>query len=249
MSKLDELLHKRLEKIRDELNRYIDWHLGLSEVKISEPTSKECSEEKHDSVMDKFLHYMKLNDEDEYEYWDSDYQEDECAEIPMQEKQSEKSECSVPSRKPSCNRPSVGGNVSAQRKISDFLKRDRERPELDHILEKKEESFSAMLLRMIDEKGLKDSEVYKQANIDRRLFSKIRGDEDYVPSRKTAISFCMALQLSMDEAKKLLATAGYTLSSSSRFDLIIMYLIENCEYNIHFANIVLDDYGEGSLSR
>lgn len=106
-----------------------------------------------------------------------------------------------------------------------------------------------MLLRMIDEKGLKDSEVYKQANIDRRLFSKIRGDEYYVPSRKTAISFCLALQLTVDEAKKLLATAGYTLSSSSRFDLIIMYLIETKEYNIQFANIVLDDYGEGSLSR
>ena len=113
----------------------------------------------------------------------------------------------------------------------------------------KEESFSEMLLRMIDEKGLKDSDVYKRANIDRRLFSKIRADEDYVPSRKTAISFCLALQLELEEAKKLLATAGYTLSASSRFDLIIMYLIENCEYNIHFANIVLDDYGEGTLSR
>ena len=59
----------------------------------------------------------------------------------------------------------------------------------------------------------------------------------------------MALQLELEEAKKLLATAGYTLSASSRFDLIIMYLIENCEYNVHFANIVLNDYGEGTLSR
>ena len=102
---------------------------------------------------------------------------------------------------------------------------------------------------MIDEKGLKDSDVYKRANIDRRLFSKIRADEDYVPSRKTAISFCLALQLELEEAKKLLASAGYTLSTSSRFDLIIMYLIENCEYDVLFANIVLDDYGEGTLSR
>lgn len=134
-------------------------------------------------------------------------------------------------------------------KIPDFLKKDRERLELDKVLAKKEESFSEMLLRMIDEKGLKDSDVYKRANIDRRLFSKIRADEDYVPSRKTAISFCLALQLELEEAKKLLATAGYTLSASSRFDLIIMYLIETKEYNIHFANIVLDDYGEGTLSR
>lgn len=124
-----------------------------------------------------------------------------------------------------------------------------QRPDIDKILEQKEETFSTMLLRLIDEKGLKDSEVYKRANIDRRLFSKIRGDEDYVPSKKTAIAFCLALQLGMGEAKKLLESAGYTLSASSRFDLIIMYLIENREYNIHFANIVLDDYGEGSLSR
>ena len=102
---------------------------------------------------------------------------------------------------------------------------------------------------MIDEKGLKDSDVYKRANIDRRLFSKIRSDENYVPSKKTAIAFCLALQLELGEAKALLETAGYTLSASSRFDLIIRYLIENNEYSIHFANIVLDDYGEGTLSR
>lgn len=134
-------------------------------------------------------------------------------------------------------------------KIPESLRRGEKHRELDHVLENKAESFSEMLLRMIDEKGLKDSEVYKNANIDRRLFSKIRGDEDYVPSKKTAISFCLALRLGMDEAKKLLAAAGYTLSMSSRFDLIIMYLIENSEYNIHFANIVLNDYGEGTLSR
>lgn len=126
---------------------------------------------------------------------------------------------------------------------------DEEHRKLDRILEKREESFSAMLLRLIDEKGLKDSDVYKRANIDRRLFSKIRGDGNYTPSKKTAISFCLALELELDEAKKLLETAGYALSASSRFDLIIMYLIENQEYNIHFANIVLADYGEGTLSR
>ena len=70
-----------------------------------------------------------------------------------------------------------------------------------------------------------------------------------MPSKKTVISFCLALQLGIDESNRLLATAGYTLSSSSRFDLIIMYLLENKEYNIQFANIVLDDYGEGTLSR
>ena len=120
---------------------------------------------------------------------------------------------------------------------------------IEAILQQKGETFSTMLLRLIDEKELKDSEVYKRANIDRRLFSKIRGDVDYVPSKKTTIAFCMALQLELEEAKKLLEAAGYALSTASRFDLIIMYLIENKEYNIHFANIVLEDYGEGTLTK
>lgn len=132
--------------------------------------------------------------------------------------------------------------------VPDFLRRGKI-TRLDNILDEKEETFSATLLKLIDEKGLKDSEVYKKANIDRRLFSKIRGDENYMPSKKTAISFCMALQLNIEEADMLLKTAGYTLSASSRFDLIIRYLIENQEYNIQFANIVLTNYGEDTLSR
>lgn len=137
------------------------------------------------------------------------------------------------------------GKLEKQEKV----KKSRKHSGIDRMLENKEESFSETLLHLIDEKGLKDSDVYKSANIDRRLFSKIRIDDNYVPSRKTAISFCMALQLDMDETERLLATAGYTLSTSSRFDLIIMYLIENQEYNIQFANIVLHDYGVGTLSR
>lgn len=123
------------------------------------------------------------------------------------------------------------------------------RRNIDKVLQQKKETFSKMLFRLIDESGMKDSEVYKKANIDRRLFSKIRGDEKYMPSKKTAISFCLALQLNVEEARKLLETAGYTLSASSKFDLIIMYLMENKYFNIHFVNIVLEDYGEGTLSR
>lgn len=133
--------------------------------------------------------------------------------------------------------------------VPQYLRSETPGRTIEEVLETKAETFSTMLLRLIDEKGLKDSEVYKKANIDRRLFSKIRGDEDYVPSKKTAISFCLALQLDIEETKKLLEAAGYALSASSRFDLIIMFLIENKEYNIHFANIVLEDYGEGTLSK
>lgn len=121
--------------------------------------------------------------------------------------------------------------------------------EIDDFLKRQGETFSQMLLRLIDERNLKDSEVYKNANIDRRLFSKIRGDEDYIPSKKTAICFCMALQLDLEESRKLLETAGYALSTSSKFDLIIMYLLENREFNVVFANIVLERYGESALTR
>ena len=141
----------------------------------------------------------------------------------------------------------VSGGISEPLMLEEHCSSDTDT--LDDMMAQIGETFQQKLLRLVDEKGMSDVEVYKKANIDRRLFSKIRGDEDYVPSKKTAISFCFALQLEMDEAKKLLEVAGYALSEASRFDLIIMYLIENSEYNIHFANIVLNDYGEGSLSK
>ena len=135
------------------------------------------------------------------------------------------------------------------KKIAPVREKNETYTDLDIVLGNKQESFSEMLLRIIDEKGFRDTEVYKWANIDRRLFSKIRSDKDYVPSKKTVISFCLALQLELNQAKTLLERAGYALSTSSRFDLIIMYLIENKEYSIHFANIVLEDYGETRLSK
>lgn len=253
MSKLDEIFRKRLERIRDGLNSYIDSQLTITEQKLSAPVPGRVPEEREKGgVQDKFFRYMELCD-DSVDESDDDYLDDvdEYLGQPPQEAEPEKAVRLEAPRQPSAyiSSSSAAGVPARTVKIPDFLKKDRERPELDKVLAKKEESFSEMLLRMIDEKGLKDSDVYKRANIDRRLFSKIRGDEDYVPSKKTAISFCLALQLDIDEAKKLLATAGYALSASSRFDLIIMYLIETKEYNIHFANIVLDDYGEGTLSR
>ena len=109
------------------------------------------------------------------------------------------------------------------------------------------ESFRDRLLRLIDERGLTDAQVYKRANLDRKLFSKIRCNADYTPKRKTAISLAVALELNMDETTDLLRSAGIALSPGSRFDLIISYCIQNGIYDIYRINALLFDYEQPLL--
>ncbi len=115
---------------------------------------------------------------------------------------------------------------------------------LEDLMDQMDETFSRRLLRMIRERNMTEAEAYKKAFVDRRHFSKIKNDEYYAPSKKTVLAFAIALELSLDETKDLLRSAGYALSRSSKSDIIVMYFIENKDYNMFDINEVLYEYGQ-----
>ena len=115
---------------------------------------------------------------------------------------------------------------------------------IDDLMNQMEENFSQRLLRLIDERGMTDAEAYTKAYVDRRHFSKIRKDIHYVPNKKTVLAFTIALELSLDEAKDLLRSAGFALSRSSKMDIIIAYFLQNKIYDMFEINDVLYAYGQ-----
>ena len=116
----------------------------------------------------------------------------------------------------------------------------------DYLSHNKQMSFNEILFSFIDEKGFKDSEVYKKVDIDRKLFSKIRCNENYIPRKNVIIKLCLALELTKNEFNKLLNSAGYSLSNSI-FDLVISYCLENNIYDLNIINNYLYTYTNAVL--
>lgn len=208
------------QKLIDEVGRYID--------KYYKPENDDIKLD-HEmlSVFDKISEFRKKRAEKKNLKEDSDQEYDE----------SNRSESAIPRE----------FDVSTMQKtkitkgMSSTIAVNRN---IDKLMDQMEETFSQRLLRMIDERDMTDSEAYTKAYVDRRHFSKIRKDVNYVPNKKTVLAFSIALELSLDEAKDLLASAGFALSRSSKTDIIVAYFLQNKIYDMFEINDVLDAYGQ-----
>lgn len=112
-----------------------------------------------------------------------------------------------------------------------------------YINQNRDNLFTEKLFFLIDSTGQKDSEIYKRAGIDRRLFSKIRSNKHYIPAKKTVLALCLALELTREDADKLLSSAGYSLSRADDYDLVIAFCIEKKIYNFFDVNEALNHFG------
>lgn len=207
------------KELVDAVGRYIDKYYvpGTDDIKLD----KEMK-----SIFDKISDFRnrreKLkSEEDKKSEADTDFEIDESAAIDFD----------VSSMKKTKLTKTMSSTIATNRNIDDLMNQI-------------EETFSQRLLRMIDERGMNDSEVYNKAYVDRRHFSKIRKDINYTPNKKTVLAFSIALELSLDEAKDLLNSAGYALSRSSKSDIIVAYFLQNKIYDMFEINEILDAYGQ-----
>lgn len=202
------------QKLIDEVGRYID--------KYYEPVTDDIKmDQEMKSIFDKITKFRKKR-----------------AEVKaLQEEESSPAEESLPEEFD----VSTMQKTKLKKGMSSTMPVNRN---IDNLMNQLEETFSQRLLRMIDERGMTDSEAYAKAYVDRRHFSKIRKDINYVPNKKTVLAFTIALELSLDEAKDLLASAGFALSRSSKTDIIVAYFLQNKIYDMFEINDVLDAYGQ-----
>ena len=131
-----------------------------------------------------------------------------------------------------------------RRSISISLPRPSPKPTLAQLLENTDAGFSETLLKLMDRTGKKDSEIYTRANVSRQHFSKIRKNPAYKPTKATAIAFAIALELDLEQTRDLIGRAGYALTNSSKFDVIIMYFIEQRNYNLYDINAALFEFDQ-----
>ena len=168
--------------------------------------------------------YVDEHDEDFYDLYDFDADEIEttkCIQAPQ-----------APMCADACIAPrKMETNSAAGKTLREYLKQ-------------RDKSFQETLFELIDRSGMTDVECYKKANVDKRIFSKIKGNKDYRPSKQTAIAFAISLQLDLDETQALLATAGMTLTRNNDFDKIIRYFIHNENYDIFEINEALFEFDQ-----
>ena len=205
------------QKLIDEVGKYID--------KYYEPVKDDIKLDKEMlSIFDKITRFRKKRSEEKA------LQEQQIQES-SQIEEAAPEEFDVSTMRKTKIKKGMSSTMSVNRNI-------------DNLMDQLEETFSQRLLRMIDERGMTDSEAYTKAYVDRRHFSKIRKDVNYVPNKKTVLAFTIALELSLDEAKDLLASAGFALSRSSKTDIIVAYFLQNKIYDMFEINDVLDAYGQ-----
>ena len=205
------------QKLIDEVGKYID--------KYYEPVKDDIKMDKEMlSIFDKITRFRKKRAEEKA------LQEQQIQES-SQIEESAPEEFDVSTMQKTKIKKGMSSTMSVNRNI-------------DNLMDQLEETFSQRLLRMIDERGMTDSEAYTKAYVDRRHFSKIRKDVNYDPNKKTVLAFTIALELSLDEAKDLLASAGFALSRSSKTDIIVAYFLQNKIYDMFEINDVLDAYGQ-----
>lgn len=204
------------QKLINEVGKYID--------KYYEPAKDDIKIDKEMlSIFDQITRFRKKRTEQKVLREEAQYTNSKPAEIPE--------EFDISTMQKTKIKKGMSSTISVNRNI-------------DNLMNQLEETFSQRLLRMIDERGMTDSEAYTKAYVDRRHFSKIRKDVNYVPNKKTVLAFTIALELSLDEAKDLLGSAGFALSRSSKTDIIVAYFLQNKIYDMFEINDVLDAYGQ-----